>query len=85
MNVSSGLGELHYCSTAYGDRVMGSNSVDELRRIEFDADDEQRSGVKPTYWWASQFLSMCRSVQKRCRTCSSCIRCACPCAACRQG
>ena len=51
VNVSSELGELHYCSTAYGDRVMGSDSLEALRQISFDAKDaRQAATVVPTYW-----------------------------------
>lgn len=50
VNVSSELGELHYCSTAYGDAIMGANTVDELRGMRFRAGDVQKDGVKPTYW-----------------------------------
>ena len=50
VNVSSELGELHYCSQHYGDAIMESHTVDQLRQIRFEAGDEQRSGVQPTYW-----------------------------------
>jgi hypothetical protein len=49
VNVSSELGELHYCSTAYGDAIMGSNSIEELRRVRFRAGDAQKDGVRPAY------------------------------------
>ena len=49
MNVSSELGELHYCSTGYGDAIMGSNSIDELRRVRFRQNDAQKDGVRPAY------------------------------------
>ncbi len=50
MNVSSALGELHFLSTAYGDRIMASDTLEELRGVAFHVDDSQQaSSHVPTY------------------------------------